>query len=72
MATNLENLNALKASYIQALQNMIANPRPNYSLDGESYSFSEFQRFLLDALNSVNALIQAENLPFIARSRARV
>ena len=58
MATNLENLNALKASYIQALQNMIANPRPNYSLDGESYSWSEYQKFLLDGLKSTNELIQ--------------
>jgi len=45
--------------------------RLNYSLDGESYQWADFYSRLLDAIKEINALIQAEAMPFVITSRAR-
>ena len=46
-------------------------PRPNYSLDGESYDWPGYQLMLTEQIDRLNTLIQREAMPFIVRSRAR-
>ena len=46
-------------------------PKLNYSLDGESYQWQSYFQWLTDALAKINALIQAESMPFVVTSRAR-
>lgn len=46
-------------------------PRPDYSLDGESYNWNAYKDSLIKNIDDLNTLIQRENMPFIVRSRAR-
>lgn len=46
-------------------------PKPDYSLDGESYSWAAYQETLTRQMAALNDLIQKESLPWIVRSRAR-
>jgi hypothetical protein len=45
--------------------------RLNYSLDGESYDWVAWWAHIIETLKELNALIQAETMPFITVSRAR-
>jgi len=45
-------------------------PKLNYSLDGESYQWESYYAHLVDSLAKINALIQAESLPWVVTSRA--
>ena len=62
------------AAQITTLQNLIAtvtaNPQPTYSLDGESVSWSEYLRGLVDALTALKAL--QNQLPYEIQSRMTV
>jgi len=46
-------------------------PKLNYALDGESYQWQSYFQWLTDAIAKINALIQAESMPWIVTSRAR-
>ena len=46
-------------------------PKPNYSLDGESYNWADYQETLTRQLAALNDLIQKESMPWIVRGRAR-
>lgn len=76
MATNLENLQAIKRDLLAALAAEAAyqagsgGPQPSYSLDGESYQKTEWREAVLRKVDVLNRLIQAEQ-PYVIRSRAR-
>lgn len=46
-------------------------PKPSYSLDGESYSWTEWREAQVRAMDSLKKLIQLEGGPFIVQSRMR-
>jgi len=76
MASNAANLAAIKASLLQQLADETAfcqanGPKPSYSLDGESYSWTEWREAVLRKVTSLNTLIQQEEGPWCLRSRAR-
>ena len=41
-----------------------ANPKPSYSIDGQSISWAEYHRLLVDLIKSTGELIQLEGSPF--------
>lgn len=50
MAVWLDNLVIARDNLSAQLAAITANPKPNYSVDGESYSWMEYQRFLNDQI----------------------
>ncbi len=76
MATNVVNLQAIKAALLQSLADETAfqaanGPKPTYSLDGESYSWSEWRSMMLDKIKDLNILIQQEDPVWCIKSRGR-
>ena len=68
MPTDLENLRSIKSQLIAALADLTANPKPTYSVNGQSFSWSEHRAGLMQQLTEVNGLIQAES-PYELKSQ---
>jgi hypothetical protein len=56
-------VNALRSN-AAALEQLYVNPRPNYSLDGRSYSWTELRKSLLEEQKSLLDQIQRLDGPF--------
>lgn len=69
MATYRENLITTRDEIAERLAAISANPKPNYSLDGESYSWADYFDMLTRNLKSVEEAIQRSDTPFEIRSR---
>ena len=54
------DLAEIKANIITALKTASANPKPNYSVDGQSVSWGDYFKMLNDQLTAVNLQINAE------------
>jgi hypothetical protein len=65
MATNLENLNTTLATLIEKLTEAVANPKPSYSLDGQSVSWGDYYRMLTEQIKAVREQIQMEDPYFL-------
>ena len=63
MATIAENLATAKANFAQQLADISANPKPSYSVDGRSYQWGEYLKFLTDSMNAIDISIQSEEGP---------
>ena len=75
MATPLENLNAALASASQNLAELeAAGPQAwvDYSVDGESYQYSQAKTALAQRIDSLQTTIQRMSGPFMKRSRGAV
>jgi len=68
MATNLENLETIKSNLLTALASITASPKPTYSIDGQSVSWGDYYRSLMDQVKAVNELINMES-PYIVVSQ---
>lgn len=69
MPSNAEQLSAIKSNILATLAE-ITNPatrKISYSVDGQSVSWTEYQRLLMEQLRSVNELLQFET-PYEIRS----
>jgi hypothetical protein len=69
MPSNAENLATIKSNILATLAE-ITNPatrKISYSVDGQSVSWTEYQRLLMEQLRSVNELLQSET-PYEIRS----
>lgn len=76
MATDLQNLKSIKSQLLQSLADETAfcqasGPKPDYSLDGESYTWTGWRTAVLEKIKALNVLIQNEAGPYVIRSRAR-
>ncbi|HMF13566.1 MAG TPA: hypothetical protein VKE94_14705 [Gemmataceae bacterium] len=49
----------------------VLTPKIDYTLDGEGYQWGAWQQHIMEQLEKLNALIQAESMPFCVVSRAR-
>lgn len=49
----------------------VLTPKLSYSLDGKSVQWQAYYQALIDMLAKINALIQAESMPWVITSRAR-
>jgi hypothetical protein len=56
--STLQQLQTAQANLLAQLASITANPKPNYSLDGQSVSWMEYQKFLLDMQQELNRQIQ--------------
>lgn len=61
MPTDLATLQAIKTNLLAILSDLSSNPKPSYSIDGQSVSWSEYFSMVSDQLDKINALINAEN-----------
>lgn len=64
MATNKENLQLAYDRTCQALADLSLNPRPNYSIDGRSYSWQSLFDSLLKRQESLLMAMQKDDGPF--------
>lgn len=64
MATDLENLLTIRSNLLAALADISANPKPTYSINGQSVSHNEHRRSLLEEVKSINALIVQADGPY--------
>jgi hypothetical protein len=72
VAAPVSSLTALQAAYQNAcnlLQEITLKPKPSYSVDGESWSWNEYQSMLTQQIKSLKQLIQDESGPFIVSTR---
>lgn len=63
MATITENLATAKANLAANLAAITANPKPSYSVDGKSYSWTEYMTALLAAMKSIDEQVVDEEGP---------
>ncbi len=71
MATLVENLTTAQNNIGVLLASMTANPQPNYSLDGESYSWADYLAMLLEKQKQIAEAIQIAGGPFDVQSFGR-
>lgn len=48
---------SIKAKATKRLNEILANPKPTYSVGGESYSWESYQRMLSDMVEKANAML---------------
>lgn len=68
MATRAENLDSAIDNVCRQLKDLTDNPKPSYSLDGESYSWSEHWAMLNRQLIDLEKSRQRADGPFEART----
>lgn len=58
--SNASDLETIKSNLITALKTASANPKPNYSIDGQSVSWADYIKMLNDQITAVNLQINNE------------
>lgn len=69
MATYAQNLITARDNFAAELATQSANPKPSYSLDGESYSWPDYYRFLREQIKDLNEQIANADGGFEVRSQ---
>lgn len=68
MATYAQNLETARNNVAAALAEITANPKPDYSVDGESYSWASYFQMLTTQLEALNKQLAAASGPYEVRS----
>lgn len=63
MATDAEELAAIKTLAIARLKELLASPKPSYNVDGQSVSWNEYHRMLVEQIKSIDEILGADE-PF--------
>lgn len=58
-AERLEIMKGLRDQAEDRLSEMLAKPRPTYKVDAQEFDFTEYQKFLRDAIKGLNEDIKA-------------
>jgi hypothetical protein len=66
----IDDLNTAKANVAAILAQITADPKPTYSIDGQSVSWESYFSMLSDKLEKLNQLIQVEGGPFERQTQA--
>lgn len=61
MATNAEKLQNALDNYVSQLEAISANPKLTYNIDGESWSWTDYQKFLTEQIRNLRQLIEEES-----------
>lgn len=61
MPTLAENLQAAKTNYAAQLADISANPKPSYSVGGRSFSWTEYQRFLIEQMSAIDIQLATDS-----------
>lgn len=69
MATRADNLQTALDNIAARLADVTANPKPSYSVDGESVSWTEYFNALTQQQLALEQALQRANGPFEVRSR---
>jgi hypothetical protein len=64
------NLTTARDNLSVRLAEISANPKPTYSVNGQSFSHVEFQRYLLDAIKEIDDLLVSRESPYEIHSAA--
>lgn len=64
MATDAENLATIRSNLLAYIATESANPKPSYSIDGQSVSWADHMASLWRQLESLNEQIAAAGGPF--------
>lgn len=62
--SDLTNLQTARSSLISEISTAEANPRPSYSIDGQSVSYDAYVKSLYERLEKLNKLIVQIEGPF--------
>lgn len=68
MATRAQNLDTAIDNLAAKIAEATANPKPNYSLDGESYSWESWLAMLMNQMEVLEKARQRADGPFEVRS----
>lgn len=60
---DLDDLRTAKSSAIARLKDVLAAPKPTYSIDGQTVAWTDYARQLREQIAGLNDLIQAEEGP---------
>lgn len=60
----LDSLTASQANIAATLASITASPKPSYSIDGQSISWTEYHAMLVAQLKELNLLIAIADGPF--------
>jgi hypothetical protein len=66
MATNAENIATIKANLLTALATESANPKPSYSMGGQSFDWNGYRSAVLKQIADLDALLAAAEGPWEA------
>jgi hypothetical protein len=66
----IDNLTAVKTNVSAILAQITSDPKPSYSIDGQSVSWESYFSMLTDKLERLNQLIQVEGGPFEQQTQA--
>lgn len=58
--TVASDLQTAKEQMAANLVTLTTNPKTTYNVSGVSYSWTEYQKFLMESIANINALISAE------------
>lgn len=53
----IDSLRTARANYAAQLEQLSASPKPTYNVDGQSFSWTEYQKFLLESIDDLNKRI---------------
>lgn len=62
--TILDDLTTARANYVTQLVEISTNPKPSYSVNGQSFNWTEYQRFLMDQIERLDSLIVQTSDPY--------
>ncbi len=64
---DVDTLKTIKTQVLALLEDLTANPKPTYTIDGQTISWMAYQRMLFGQLEAINKQIAAEE-PFEVHS----
>lgn len=64
----LDDLKTSRDEAVTALKTILANPKPTYSIEGQSVSHADWVKTLLDTITQLNLLI-AQSEPYCLTSQ---
>ncbi len=59
------DLEMAKGNMASTLASITANPKPTYTVDGRSFSWTQYQDFLLKGISKLTELIETEDDSFV-------
>ena len=64
MATDAENLATIRSNLISVMVTESAAPKPSYSIDGQSVSWTEYRTSLLSQIKQIDELTASTSGPW--------
>jgi len=65
----IDSITTARDNVATLLASITANPKPNYSVDGESYSWGDYVAMLSNQLEVLDKAVQRAGGPFEVRSQ---